>query len=133
MSENSIRWFWAWLAQITIPKSKKGALSSVGEVWENLILIKAGNAEEAVSKAINLGESLEGDSKGTLLLDGEPAEAIFVGILDMGLVHEELADGCEILFREKRMSLGEVKMKAMDDKELIRILDRELKMGPPAS
>lgn len=62
------RWFWAWLIQITIPKSKIESPTAEGEVWKNLVIIRADNEVEALTKAHNIGAQEEGDCDGTLRL-----------------------------------------------------------------
>jgi hypothetical protein len=98
-------WFWAWLVQITVKKSHKASKIAKGEVWRNLVLVQAGDEEEAIAKALKLGRGEEGDSEGSLTLDGKPAFTKFLGIEHMGLVHDEIEDGVEILFECERMTI----------------------------
>jgi len=119
-------WFWVWLVQITAKKLRTGKLSSAGEVWENLVLINAANADEAYLKAIAIGKSAEGDCNGTLRLDGAPAHAKFLGIADLGLVHDGIEDGTEILFRQKRQSLSKAKLKLKSRRTLVARTAKEL-------
>ena len=90
-------WYWAWLVQMTIPK--RGRPASAAHVWRNLVLVQARSAEEALSKAEALGHSASGDAGGALVLNGKPAEAVFVGIADAGLVDFRLTDGVEVMFQ----------------------------------
>ena len=89
-------WYWAWLVQMTIPKRGRPARADA-HVWRNLVLVQARSADEALTKAEALGHSASGDADGALVLDGEPAEAVFVGIADAGLVDFRLADGVEVM------------------------------------
>jgi uncharacterized protein DUF4288 len=91
-------WYWAWLVQMTIPKRGRPA-SADAHVWRNLVLVQARTADEALTKAEALGRSASGDADGALLLNGEPAKAVFVGIADAGLVDFRLADGVEVMFQ----------------------------------
>jgi len=119
-------WFWVWLVQITTKKLSTGKLSSSGEVWENLVLINATNAEEAYLKAIAIGKSADGDCNGTLRLDGAPACSQFLGIADLGLVHDGIEDGAEILFRQNRTSISKARSKLKSRRTLIARAAKEL-------
>jgi hypothetical protein len=77
-------WFWVWLDLITLPKEAVQDEQSTGELWQNLVLVSAETVELAVDRALALGRTEEGDSRGTLTLDGRPAVAIFLGLGDMG-------------------------------------------------
>lgn len=91
-------WYWAWLVQKTIAKG--GRPSRAGsQVWRNLVLIQARNGREALSKAEAIGRSTAGDADGTLVLNGRPARAVFIGIADAGLVDYQLGDGVEVMFQ----------------------------------
>lgn len=91
-------WYWAWLVQMTVPKRNLRDASAKSQVWHNLVLVQARNEREALAKAEAIGQSRAGDGEGMLRLDGEPAESIFVGIADAGLVDYELGDGVEVMF-----------------------------------
>jgi hypothetical protein len=119
-------WFWVWLVQITAKKLGTGKLSSSGDVWENLVLISATNAEEAYLKAIAIGKAADGDCNGTLRLDGAPAYTQFLGIADLGLVHDGIEDGTEILFRQNRASLSKARSKLKSRRTLIARAAKEL-------
>ncbi len=65
-------------------------------VWVNIHLIKARSAAEAYAKALKLGEGHNktyraGD-------DGRPARWIFRGLRQLLPIHEQIADGAEIMF-----------------------------------
>jgi hypothetical protein len=102
-------WFWVWLHLITLPKKTAQGTLAKGELWQNLVLVSAETVQLAVKRALELGKAEEGDSRGTLTLDGRPAVTMFLGIGDMGLVHEPLQDGVEILFRSSRKTLQSAK------------------------
>jgi hypothetical protein len=84
---------------MTVAKNKPQNHRAKVEIWENLVVVSGDNNAEAVSKALKLGASEQGDCGGTLRLYGKPAITKFLGIQDMGLIHEELRDGAEILWR----------------------------------
>lgn len=93
-------WYWAWLVRMTVPKRQaRGA----AQVWRNLVLVQARNAEEAIAKAETLGRSADGDANGGLLIDGKPARSTFVGVADAGLVDSTLSDGVEVMFQFERV------------------------------
>lgn len=91
-------WYWVWLVRMTVAKASLRNASAGSQVWRNLVLIQARNEREALAKAEAIGRSFAGDGEGALLLDGEPAESIFLGIADAGLVDYELGDGVEVMF-----------------------------------
>jgi hypothetical protein len=96
------RWFWAWLVQMTVAKNQAANPSAKCEVWENLIIVQAENERKAYNKVTTIGKGLEGDCRGTLRLNGKTATTKFLGISDMGLIHDGLEDGAEILWRLKK-------------------------------
>src|SRR5512143_3867577 len=98
MAASQNLWYWAWLVRMTIPKRGR-ATSADAHVWRNLVLVQARTAYEALTKAEALGRSTSGDADGALVLNGEPAKAVFVGIADAGLVDFRLTDGVEVMFQ----------------------------------
>ena len=91
-------WYWAWLVQMTVVKGRRRDASARSQVWRNLVLVRARSEREALRKAEAIGRRSTGDAGGALLLNGQPAESIFVGIADAGLVDYELGDGVEVMF-----------------------------------
>lgn len=116
-------WFWCILSEIAVKKAANRSGSARGEVWENLIIIQATDEKEAYRKAMSHGKKLNGDSSGTLRLDGKPAEKLFLGVQDMGLVAEEIGDGCEILFWSRRQTLEKAKSRIRGEKVLPRLAE----------
>ena len=119
-------WFYAWILLGTVRKKDQKNTKGRCEVWENLVLIKAVDARQALSKAEKLGKADSGDSRGTLTLDGKPARQIFLGLSNIGLVHEKISDGAEITWRLKRTSWGKAKLLARNREILLKELVREL-------
>jgi hypothetical protein len=103
-SKSTKKWFWAWLILMTVAKSQLQKKSAQTEVWKNLVIIQAKDADEAFEKACKIGRSESGDCRGSLRLANKPAIAKFLGVADMGLIYDELADGAEILWRLRRCS-----------------------------
>jgi hypothetical protein len=115
-------WFWAWLVLMTLPKAKVNDPDALSEVWENLVIIKAENEKDAILKAIKIGKSEEGDCRGTLRLYGKLAITKFMGISNMGLIHDDLDDGTEILWRLKRLRQKTVRASIVRRADLLRNL-----------
>jgi len=95
-------WFWAWTVLGTVHKGRENDPTAPCEVWQNLIIVQAGSESEALRKAEKIGRSEEGDSRGSLRLDGKPAICKFMGVASLGLIHEPLGDGTEITWTLKR-------------------------------
>ena len=95
-------WFWAWTILGTVHKNREKDPMAQCEVWENLILLHAFTADEALRKAEKIGRSEAGDSRGALRLDGKPAICKFMGVASLGVVHDALEDGAEITWTLKR-------------------------------
>lgn len=73
-------------------------------VWENLVLINAGNAEEAYDKAIQHGL----DSEGEVKISGQNGKCKFKGLKKLIKIYEQIEDGAEIEWREYELSKEEV-------------------------
>jgi hypothetical protein len=95
-------WFWAWTILGTVHKHREKDPAAQCEVWENLILLHASTANEALRKAEKIGRSEAGDSRGSLRLDGKAAICKFMGVASLGVVHDALEDGAEITWTLKR-------------------------------
>jgi len=121
-----IFWFYAWILLGAVRKKDQINPKGRCEVWESLVLIKAAGAKQALLKAEKLGKVQSGDSRGTLTLDGKPARQIFLGLSNIGLVHEKISDGAEILWRIRRTHWGEAKLLARNRKILLKELAQEL-------
>lgn len=124
---NTEYWFWVWLIQMTVQKSHVDDPSAKTEVWKNLVLIKAGDEVEAVTKAHDLGAQEEGDCDGTLKLWGEPAVTKFLGVGNIGLIHDPLGDGAEILWNLEMLSQEGARALVQDRQILIANLKRDLR------
>lgn len=111
---------------MTIQKAKKDNPRARVEIWLNLVLIRARDGREAIQKAYHLGKREAGDSQGSLRLNGKPAVTKFLGIQDIGLVHDEIADGSEILWRLKTCNLRTARKLSKRSIELRKNLEREL-------
>jgi hypothetical protein len=103
-SNSQKKWFWAYLIQMAVAKSQLRNHSAPAEVWKNLVIVQAKDADEAFEKASKIGESESGDCRGTLRLNEKPAVAQFLGVADMGLIYDDLGDGAEILWHIRKCS-----------------------------
>jgi len=73
-------------------------------VWENLVLIKARNPEEAYRKALKRGRWNEEEVK----IDGVDGYCKFKGLRDLVLIYDELEDGAEVEWREFQVNGAEL-------------------------
>lgn len=86
------RW---WLADLIVEMQIGGEPGRV--VHYNLTLIRAGDAEEAYSKALARGAEEEIAFTNT---DGDAVRVLFRGLRNLFPVYEDLEDGAEILYEE---------------------------------
>jgi Domain of unknown function (DUF4288) len=120
------RWFWAWIVQATVVKSERKSPHAPCEVWKNLVIVQASDETEAHEKAVAIGKAEQGDCQGTLRVNGKLAITRFLGIGDMGVVHDELADGCEILWQLKKCHQKTAAALPKDRKSLLEEVRQEL-------
>lgn len=112
---------------MTLPKSRLRDPGARSEVWKNLIIIRARNAREALSKAIKIGTAQEGDCGGTLRLYGKPAVTEFLGIASVGVIHDDLADGSEITWELTRCRQKTARSLVQRPEDLIASLEKEFR------
>jgi hypothetical protein len=120
-------WFWARLIEMTVQKDHIADPNATCEVWKNLVLLEATGEVEAISKAMSRGKAEEGDCEGTLMLGGEPATTVFVGVENMGVIHDPLEDGAEILWELEKCHVSEVTSIVRRRSALLRSLKKELR------
>ena len=119
-------WFWVWLKTITLKKKYLNKESAIGKARETLLIIQAKDPLEAYQKATASGKLEEGDCRGSLTLNGEPAFTKFLGIWDMGIIHEDFEDGAEILFRRNFQTLKKARTRIENKKKLIERIEKEM-------
>lgn len=73
-------------------------------VWENLILVKAEDAQEAFEKAISGGKLNEGD----VTIDGKQGRCKFAGLSRLIPIYEEIVDGAELEWKESQLTMKEL-------------------------
>ena len=124
--EHDKKWFWAWLVQMTVAKDCLENQQAKVEVWKNLIVLRADTAEGALSKAFEIGKNEQGDCRGSLRLHGKPAVTKFLGVEDMGLIHEDLNDGAEILWQLRKCHQKTARSLSRSKEILLENLKREM-------
>jgi hypothetical protein len=113
-------WFWAEIVLGTVRKTDLRNPKSRCEVWQNLVIIKAKTPAEALRKAETIGKHSSGDSRGTLRFFGKPAIQMFLGVSNLGVIHEKLEDGAEIYFSLRRLPFQRAKALVTPRRKLIR-------------
>jgi len=84
--------------------------------WENTIIIKAKNPDEAYKRAIKIGKQ---GCKPYTNTAGERVRFIFEGLTSLVPIYEDLEDGAEILWREyENRSLKKIRSWIKAKKEL---------------
>ena len=103
-----------WIAVILVRYEQQGEdrsnLNRRCLAWENTIVLKAKDREEAYRKAVAQGK-LHG-SKGWDCIDHDTRRKgkwVFEGIASLLPIYEELEDGAEILWNEHKVSLRKLK------------------------
>jgi hypothetical protein len=77
-------------------------------VWENLILLRAENPDEAYRKAVELGRAHEEPVR----VDDNPGYCKFLGLADLVLIYDKLEDGAELEWHERTSRASELRQLA---------------------
>lgn len=94
-------------------------------LWVNWILVNAGDAEEAYTKALTFGADLNREYHNT---EGALVVVTFRGLRGLHEIYEELVDGAEILFEEfEDISREDIKRMAKPKEQLSVFRPREEK------
>jgi len=117
-------WYWVWLVRMTVLKGGRTARSNA-QVWRNLVLVQAQSGRQALKKAEAIGQRTSGDAGGTLLLDGQPAQSVFLGIADAGLVDDRLLDGVEVMVQLADENLRAARRRTVPRAALLSRLQHE--------
>ncbi len=99
-----MKWYAAHLVMYV--KFRKD-LQSDYPIWENIVLLKAKNEDDAFQKASERGLSDEGDDDATFRWNSKPASWVFGGIRKLTLCEDSTArpnDGTEVTFLEMHAS-----------------------------
>jgi hypothetical protein len=124
-SNKSVFWFWAWIVLVTY-RIKQQKTNARCTVWKNLIIVSGLDEQAAYENACRVGKNSESKSSDGLTQDGNPAKTRFLGIADMGVIHDPLEDGCELYFREAKSTLNAAKQAVISKKRIFRSLAKEL-------
>jgi len=85
-------------------------------VWENTVLVRAENLEEAYDKVVAIGlletEPYKGGPKGEV-----DVQWVFEGVIDLLPIYEELEDGAEIMWAECTKKLKNLRIRAKTKEE----------------
>ena len=87
-------------------------------VWENTILVKANNIDEAYDKVESEALLATEPYKGGV--EGIPVQWLFEGISELLPVYDEIEDGVEIMFGEYKQKLKNIKKRARSKKDVVR-------------
>jgi hypothetical protein len=94
-------------------------------LWVNWILVRANEAEEAYTKALEFGAELNSEYRNS---DGDLVTVTFRGLRNVNEIYEELADGSEIAFEKfKGISRIEIERIAKPKERLAVFRPREEK------
>lgn len=86
-------------------------------VWENTVIVKAGDLAEAHRKVVAIAEAETTPYKGGDA--GVPVQWVFEGITELLPIHEPLEDGAEIMWTEHRaIRLRDLRLRARPLDEL---------------
>ncbi len=111
-------WIASYLERFEFRDENNSNLNRRCTAWENTIIIKARNREEAFHKAEKIGR-LGCDDKGYLTTDGRPCVWRYEGLTSLLPIYEELEDGAEILWKEhENVTVKKVKSWVKDKPEL---------------
>jgi hypothetical protein len=93
-------------------------------VWENTIIVRAGNFEEAYRKVVLVGERQTDPYLGGP--DGIPVQWVFEGVSELLPIYEPLEDGAEIMWADRgSVPLGKLRERAKSLEELKKHLRRD--------
>ncbi len=93
--------------------------------WENTIIVKADNPEDAYQKAIDHATLLSEDT-GWMRGDGlKGGRLVFEGLTSLLPIYDELEDGAEILWRDYRNSKVKTIKKMIRSKDDLEAFSKE--------
>lgn len=93
-------------------------------VWENTVIVRAGNLEEAYAKLVAIANSGTDSYKGGT--EGVPVQWVFEGVTELLPIYEPLEDGAEIMWAEhEAVRLSELRQRAKSLSEFKEHLDGE--------
>ena len=87
-------------------------------VWENTVLVRANNLDEAYEKTRGIAEEHTEPYKGGA--EGVPVRWVYEGVSELLPIYEEIADGAEIMFSEYTKKLKNIRARASAKKDFFR-------------
>jgi hypothetical protein len=111
-------WVASYLVRFEYEDEDKDNLNRRCLAWENTIIIKAKNRDQAYQKAVKVGQ-LSDDQEGYSAADGRKGRWKYEGLTSLIAIYDELEDGAEIIWREySNRSVGKVKSWVKSKEEL---------------
>jgi Domain of unknown function (DUF4288) len=98
------KWYLAEIAQEMLIEGEPDSV-----VYVNFILVRADSPDEAYQKAVELGRNGELTYENT---DGMQVSAVFRGLRDLNVIHDELEHGAELIY-EKKVGLTQEQVQAL--------------------
>lgn len=97
-NKSPVNWYLASiLLRIEVGKKDQSRENRRCDAWENKILVKAKNPDEAYRKALKIGKSEEQEYLNT---EGDSVKFTFEGLTSLLPIYEELEDGSELEWSE---------------------------------
>jgi hypothetical protein len=120
-----MKWY---AAHLVLYFKRKNRRQKSFPVWENIVLVRARNPDEAFAKADRRGrEELQGDD-GTIRWNGHPVEMVFAGVRKIVLCqdeHRRPADGTEVSYTEMVFSSEAAIRRLVDGDSVTVTIDDE--------
>jgi len=86
-------------------------------VWENTVLVKADDFDEAYDKIVAIGRQHGEPYKNGL---GQDAQWAFEGVSELLPIYEKIEDGCEVMWTEYTKKLKNIRRRASTKAQLHR-------------
>jgi uncharacterized protein DUF4288 len=115
-------WIASYIVRFEYEDENKGDLNRRCLAWENTIIIKAKNREQAYRKATKIGQG-SNDNEGYNAANGRKGKWKYEGLTSLIPIYEELEDGAEIIWKEhQNRSVKKIKS-WVKSKELLEAFD----------
>jgi hypothetical protein len=119
-----------WVASILTRYEEEGEdtkrMNRMCMAWEDTIIIKADDREEAYRKAVTEGKNRESKSYDcTDQKTGKKGRWVFEGLMSLLPIYEELEDGAEIIWNEHYRSAKKLKSWVKKKSELESFIDED--------
>ena len=101
---------------IELKQSDNEELENKFLTWENTVLIRAQNIDEAYDKLVKIGQEHTEPYKGGP--DGVDVQWVFEGVIELLPIYEEIEDGAEIMWAERTKKLKNIRAIAKNKEQL---------------